>query len=186
MAYSTPEKRRAYRSTPEYRAREAARQRERRKDPVVAERDRAKVRKWAAKNREKLAAQKRERRRDPATRERERLNALRYRRENRERILAVQRRGRLRTQAQDHAYREAILAAAAGRPRPEFCEVCGRAGVIHFDHCHRRNIFRGWLCKPCNVILGFAEDNANILRQLAAYLDRTSTLIPPQLTLPGI
>ena len=63
------------------------------------------------------------------------------------------------------------LEAKASRPRPERCEECGSYGRICFDHNHLTNDFRGWLCTQCNMILGFAEDNAATLRKLAVYLE---------------
>ena len=77
---------------------------------------------------------------------------------------------------------------AAGRPRPDRCEVCGGTGrgSIEFDHCHTRGVFRGWLCTGCNTILGIIQDDPDRLRKLIAYLDRTKTIVPPQLSLPGI
>lgn len=72
----------------------------------------------------------------------------------------------------------------ARRPRPDRCEVCGDAAKkIHFDHCHQRGLFRGWICNACNLILGHAKDDPNHLRKLIAYLERTKDLIPPQLEL---
>jgi hypothetical protein len=63
------------------------------------------------------------------------------------------------------------LEAKAGRPRPECCEVCGNSRAkIHFDHCHKSGLFRGWICFPCNSILGYARDDPNRLRKLIAYL----------------
>lgn len=76
--------------------------------------------------------------------------------------------------------------AEAARPRPTCCDVCGDERRIQLDHCHRRGIFRGWLCGNCNSILGLAYDDPDRLRKLIAYLERTSILVPPQLTLPGI
>jgi hypothetical protein len=57
---------------------------------------------------------------------------------------------------------------------------------IHFDHCHRRGIFRGWVCFSCNTILGHAKDDPDRLRKIIAYLERTKVMVPPQLTFPGI
>jgi hypothetical protein len=45
-------------------------------------------------------------------------------------------------------------------------------GALHLDHCHATKAFRGWLCHSCNVTLGAVEDDPNILRKLAEYLDR--------------
>lgn len=63
------------------------------------------------------------------------------------------------------------LIALAGRPRPDACEVCGDGGKICFDHCHATEEFRGWLCQPCNLVLGHAKDNPVKLRKLADYLE---------------
>jgi hypothetical protein len=83
--------------------------------------------------------------------------------------------------------KQAKKEAAAGRPKPTCCDICGIDTVrIVFDHCHQRGIFRGWLCDNCNTILGRVQDNPDALRKLIAYLERTRILIPPQLTLPGI
>jgi hypothetical protein len=77
----------------------------------------------------------------------------------------------------------------AGRPTPKVCESCGRPpskrGIV-FDHCHQRGHFRGWICNNCNVILGLANDDVQILLQLIAYLQRTKENTSPQLTLSGI
>jgi hypothetical protein len=75
--------------------------------------------------------------------------------------------------------REARLAAIAGRPRPDTCDICRekntrRNDVIAFDHCHTHGHFRGWLCDRCNTVLGSAEDNPSLLRQMADYLERTT------------
>lgn len=56
-------------------------------------------------------------------------------------------------------------------PRPNRCQVCKQTGRIVMDHCHKRNLFRGWLCGHCNSALGYAHDSAKTLRKLADYLD---------------
>lgn len=56
--------------------------------------------------------------------------------------------------------------------KPEFCEVCRNKGKIVYDHDHQTGRFRGWLCSQCNVAIGFAGENPNILRKLANYLER--------------
>lgn len=82
--------------------------------------------------------------------------------------------------------KRAALEAEALRSKPDVCDVCGGTNRISFDHCHQRGIFRGWLCHPCNCVLGYANDDPNRLRQLIAYLERTKGVIPPQLVLPGL
>lgn len=61
----------------------------------------------------------------------------------------------------------------AGRPKPVKCEMinCDKTDVV-YDHCHATNSFRGWPCNHCNVILGLAGDNPDLLRELADYLER--------------
>ena len=63
----------------------------------------------------------------------------------------------------------------------EVCEICGkpetwdRNGKIKrlaLDHCHERNIFRGWLCAKHNAMLGCAGDDPGILRKAADYLEK--------------
>ena len=61
------------------------------------------------------------------------------------------------------------------RPRPENCELCGKPeprGVLHLDHCHLSNKFRGWLCSKCNLGLGQLGDTAESLRAALAYLEK--------------
>jgi len=59
------------------------------------------------------------------------------------------------------------------RPKPDCCEVCG---ILHpkivLDHCHSTGAFRGWLCDPCNVVLGMVKDNPERLEKLAEHLRR--------------
>jgi hypothetical protein len=77
----------------------------------------------------------------------------------------------------------------AGRPKPKFCELCGRPpgqkGLM-FDHCHQHGHFRGWICTLCNLALGYVSDDVQILRKMIAYLERNRTNTAPQLTLAGI
>jgi hypothetical protein len=68
-----------------------------------------------------------------------------------------------------------LLEAEAGRPRPTICEACGNdQREIHFDHCHKTGVFRGWLCRDCNQALGFVKDDPIRLLQLIKYLEQAS------------
>lgn len=77
----------------------------------------------------------------------------------------------------------------AGRPKPDICELCGRPpgqkGLM-FDHCHQHGHFRGWICTPCNLALGYVQDDVQILRKMIAYLERNRTSTAPQGALSGI
>src|SRR5712691_2587507 len=45
------------------------------------------------------------------------------------------------------------------------------------DHDHKTKRIRGLLCRPCNLALGNAKDDAATLRRLTAYLDYDRTKI---------
>lgn len=56
----------------------------------------------------------------------------------------------------------------------DFCEMCGDTENLHIDHCHKTNRVRGRLCRSCNLMLGYAEDDPERLKLGIAYLERTS------------
>lgn len=60
-------------------------------------------------------------------------------------------------------------------PKPNKCgnPYCNRTSVV-FDHDHKTNKFRGWICGGCNNTLGVASDNPDYLRWLAEYLEQRS------------
>lgn len=56
------------------------------------------------------------------------------------------------------------------------CDVCGRRTArMAIDHCHTSGRVRGLLCKDCNLVLGWMNDDPKRLRALADYLERSST-----------
>ena len=63
------------------------------------------------------------------------------------------------------------------RPQPERCEACGGWDVISLcrDHDHASGLFRGWLCRSCNIGVGFFYDDPARLRAAADYLERNKT-----------
>ncbi|MEK6881105.1 MAG: endonuclease domain-containing protein [Nanoarchaeota archaeon] len=58
----------------------------------------------------------------------------------------------------------------AGRKKPENCEICGAMGGICFDHDHKTGTFRGWICRRCNLTLGFVKDSQELLFLMINYL----------------
>lgn len=52
--------------------------------------------------------------------------------------------------------------------------------TLNVDHNHETGIVRGLLCQNCNLVLGQAQDNPEILRRLADYLENKSNLIRKQ------
>lgn len=158
------------------------------------EKARASSREWRKRNREKDNAQFRERykknREREITRVREwrdknpekaRASTNEWRRKNKEKVASaarkwynIHREEKIVSSAKSCLKR---LERKAGRPKPSACEVCGAINrVIHFDHNHLTGKFRGWVCRHCNVILGFAKDSPRILRKLARYLENSTVL----------
>ena len=72
------------------------------------------------------------------------------------------------------ARRQQSHLSLAGRPKPERCELCGglpdKKGIV-WDHDHVSGAFRGWLCSRCNLVLGKVNDDPEMLRKLADYLE---------------
>jgi hypothetical protein len=97
--------------------------------------------------------------------------------ERRSRRLDGQRRSYVK-----QAYGAAGLAAYARIRAGEPCDVCGNrpAGQrgMAIDHCHRSARVRGILCKDCNLVLGWMNDDPARLRALAAYLEHASVPAP--------
>lgn len=56
------------------------------------------------------------------------------------------------------------------RPKPNKCDVCGKNWKICYDHDHKTDKFRGWLCGHCNSALGMVNDDIDILEGLIKYL----------------
>ena len=61
------------------------------------------------------------------------------------------------------------------------CDCCGKPMThkgkyaMHFDHDHKTETFRGWLCKQCNIGLGNLGDDLDGLMKAVAYLTKTTT-----------
>ncbi len=58
-------------------------------------------------------------------------------------------------------------------PMPSKCECCGRApprGVLDLDHDHRTGVFRGWLCRRCNLAIGHLQDSEAGVTKALDYL----------------
>ena len=59
-----------------------------------------------------------------------------------------------------------------------FCAICpkklpeGFSKNKHVDHDHKKGIVRGLLCSSCNLLLGHAKDNPEILIKASKYLKK--------------
>ena len=61
----------------------------------------------------------------------------------------------------------------------------GRAGsnrALSVDHDHATGDIRGLLCQGCNAALGLAKNSPDLLRALAAYLEKPPEIYKQQLT----
>jgi hypothetical protein len=45
------------------------------------------------------------------------------------------------------------------------------------DHCHKTKKVRGIICRPCNAILGFANDSIHLLQLAIKYLQRRPCIL---------
>jgi len=54
------------------------------------------------------------------------------------------------------------------------CDICGEAPgkTLDIDHDHATMVFRGMLCRQCNVMLGCAKDDVRRLVKAAFYLTK--------------
>lgn len=95
-----------------------------------------------------------------------------YRKANPKKIAAWQKKYNAQEwAAYQRKWRRKQLACPPDREPTANCEACGQPYAATFgvngpqlDHCHARNVFRGWLCRPCNQALGLLrEDPARIL-----------------------
>lgn len=68
--------------------------------------------------------------------------------------------------------REYILMMTSQRGVCAICErSCKTNQRLSVDHCHKTGRVRGLLCKTCNSALGLYNDDPNLLRRAADYLD---------------
>ena len=55
------------------------------------------------------------------------------------------------------------------------CFICKRINTngrrLFIDHCHRTGVVRGLLCGYCNSILGYCQENPDILKGCVSYIE---------------
>lgn len=54
------------------------------------------------------------------------------------------------------------------------CKICKSKEKLFVDHCHETEKVRGLVCNTCNLMLGLAKDNPEILIKAAEYLKHAS------------
>ena len=58
-------------------------------------------------------------------------------------------------------------------PEGAACEICKSTQNLVFDHCHTKEVFRGWLCNSCNRSMGVLGDNIEGMLRCIHYLNKT-------------
>ncbi len=58
------------------------------------------------------------------------------------------------------------------RNRCAICDKPAEGKTLHIDHNHETGKVRGLLCHNCNVLLGHAKEDKNILMSAIQYLNR--------------
>jgi len=53
------------------------------------------------------------------------------------------------------------------------CQICGLIGKMYVDHNHETGKVRGFLCRNCNLALGYVKDSVKLLTNAIAYLEKT-------------
>lgn len=66
-----------------------------------------------------------------------------------------------------------LKGTAPPKPLDNLCQCCGiEVESFYFDHCHETDEFRGWICRSCNVGIGFLDDSLEGVEKALAYLKR--------------
>ena len=50
------------------------------------------------------------------------------------------------------------------------CEICNEQKQLVIDHCHKSGKVRGKICSHCNSVLGYANENIDILLRATHYI----------------
>ena len=60
-------------------------------------------------------------------------------------------------------------------PADGVCELCKKTSpwILNCDHCHKNKSFRGWICRECNLGLGFLGDTKKSIKRALRYLERS-------------
>jgi hypothetical protein len=62
-------------------------------------------------------------------------------------------------------------------PKPLGCEICQLPGQLAMDHNHATGIPRGWLCRDCNLAMGYVGDSPFVIKRMLDYaIDHAANL----------
>ena len=66
------------------------------------------------------------------------------------------------------------LCAICGKPETRIEKQNGKLKSLAVDHCHKTGLVRELLCNDCNIMLAFAHDDVNVLKDAIKYLEKHS------------
>jgi hypothetical protein len=73
------------------------------------------------------------------------------------------------------------VCATCGKPETSVHHTTRAPKALSVDHCHATGRVRGLLCWHCNSVLGKVDDDPNVLRAMALYLEQPTALgLPPR------
>lgn len=56
------------------------------------------------------------------------------------------------------------------------CALCGEPAkdknTLVIDHCHSTGVVRGFIHRTCNLLIGYADENSNLLEKAIAYIKK--------------
>ena len=164
-----------YANDPQYREQMLSRERAWSKTSEGRAKKEARKRRWRAENRERYLAQERrhgqKRRLNPEFRADAITRAKRWRDENPEkhRDIKLRRYGMSGEQYDEMLARQGGVCAICDRP--ETARHAGTVRALAVDHNHQTGRTRALLCQRCNHTLGRMNDDPQLLRRAADYLE---------------
>lgn len=103
--------------------------------------------------------------------EKQLLAVRKYRQSHKEKCRKLCRKWRLNNKEKVKAYNKQAYFKRFGKAKTGICPICLRENVIlHHDHDHKTNKFRGYICFKCNSFLGLAKDSIPNLQRAIDYL----------------
>jgi hypothetical protein len=62
-------------------------------------------------------------------------------------------------------------------PANQICELCAEQPATHWDHNHKTDQHRGWLCLECNSGLGKFKEDISLFHKAITYLSTNGSQI---------